>query len=45
MDIEKLSKILGRVWHFHHLIVKDLRLIGSAGQMKCFDHISSHHVQ
>lgn len=36
MNIEKLAKTLGRVWHFHHLKLKDLRLIVSAGQMMRF---------
>jgi len=36
MNIENLSKVLGRVWHFRHLNLKDLRLIVSAGQMMRF---------
>jgi CRP-like cAMP-binding protein len=36
MDIENLSKVLSRVWHFRHLKFKDLQLIVSAGQMKQF---------
>jgi CRP-like cAMP-binding protein len=37
MDIESLSKVLGRVWHFRHLNLKDLKLIVSAGQMRRFE--------
>jgi CRP-like cAMP-binding protein len=37
MDIENLSKVLSRVWHFRHLNLKDLQLIVSAGQMKRFE--------
>ena len=37
MDIENLSTVLGRVWHFRHLKFKDLQLIVSAGQMKRFE--------
>jgi len=36
MNIERLSKVLGRVWHFRHLNLGDLRLIISAGQMRRF---------
>ena len=36
MNIDRLSKVLGRVWHFRHLNLNDLRLIVSAGQMKRF---------
>jgi CRP-like cAMP-binding protein len=36
MNIDNLSKILGRVWHFRHLNLNDLRLIVSAGQMMRF---------
>jgi CRP-like cAMP-binding protein len=34
MNIENLSKVLGKVWHFRHLKLTDLRRIVSAGQMK-----------